>query len=171
MSIIENNQTVSPAATQSKVEQKKGRVLEAKQPKVVAPALQPVGADEKVTRSTTFIQPKVVMDTFSFRLVEKGPRYVKSVEFDFSDCTDEDMINLALQSVRIDLQAQLRALKEGALNPELFKKCNVKLDIINKSRDAIDPNVAAARRLMTALGCTYDDAIAIVERELAKRAK
>lgn len=175
MTLIENRD-----ATQPQVEPNRGEATEkpkAKQSRVLQPKvepkaqLQPIGDDDTATRKTEFVQPKVVDDTFTFRLVEKGPRYTKTVRFDFTQCTDEEILNLALKSARIDLQSKLRAMKDQALNPDVLKTCNVKLDLLESTRDPVDPMVAAARRLMAALGCTIEEANAIVERERAKRTK
>jgi hypothetical protein len=159
-------ETQQPVANVAK---KQGRVL---QPKAeTPPALQPLGPDDRATRSTTFVKPKVVRDTFTFRFVDKGPRFQREVEFDFSDCSDEEIVTMALQSARIDLQSKLRALGEKNVNATTFAKCNVKLDLLEKSREAVDPKIAAVRRLMVALPCSFDEALAIVEKEMAKRAK
>lgn len=176
MTLIENRD-----ATQPQVEPNRGEATEkpkAKQSRVLQPkaaekpaTLVALGDDDTATRKTEFVQPKVVDDTFTFRLVEKGPRYTKTVRFDFTQCTDEEILTLALKSARIDLQSKLRAMKDQALNPDVLKTCNVKLDLLESTRDPVDPMVAAARRLMAALGCTIEEANAIVERERAKRTK
>jgi hypothetical protein len=169
MTNIENNQTVSPTNAPVKVEAPKAkRILEPKQPKVAEETLQPIGEGEKATRATQ-INGDVATDTYSFRLVDKGPRYNRTTEFDFSGCTKEDLLNLALQSVRIDWQSQIRGAGATALLKSHFVKCNVKLDILQKQREAADPMVAAVRRLMTILNCTNDEAVAIITKEQAKR--
>lgn len=172
MTLTENRDDTQPKVEQAQVEKPAKRQPKVLQPKAEAkPTLQPLGDDDTATRKTEFVQPKVVDDTFTFRLVEKGPRYTKTVRFDFTQCTDEEILNLALKSARIDLQSKLRAMKDQALNPEVLKTCNVKLDLLESTRDPVDPMVAAARRLMAALGCTIEEANAIVERERAKRTK
>lgn len=172
MTNIENNQTVSAPITNAKVEtpKKAPRVLPDKSQPKVEEMLQPIGEGEKATRATDIVG-KIATDTFSFRLVDKGPRYNRTTKFDFSGCTEEDLLNLALQSVRIDWQAQIRSAGADALKRDKFNTCDVKLDVINKSRDPGDPMVAAARRLITVLGCTHDEAVAIIQREQAKRGK
>lgn len=178
MTLVENNQTAQPQV-ETKSEQpqvakpntkKPGRVLQPKSDEVAL--LQPLAEGETMNRSTEYVKPKVARDTFAFRLVDKGPRYVKTVDFDFNGCSEEEILNLALKSARIDLQSKLRALGEKSRNPELYKTCNVKLDLLTTgTREPVDPQVAAVRRLMTALDCSEAEAQAIVDRELAKRAK
>ena len=169
MTIVDNNQTQPQVETRQEQPQvakaaKKPapRVL---QPKVSeANLLQPLAEGETMNRATEYVKPKVARDTFAFRLVDKGPRYVKTVDFDFNGCSEEEILNLALKSARIDLQSKLRALGEKSRNPELYKTCNVKLDLLTTgTRAPVDPQVAAVHRLMAHLECTEEEALAVVE--------
>lgn len=156
-----------PAATpaQSKAEKpakaQPKRVLEAKVE--AQPKLQPLGEDDVASKSTEFLGNQKVRDTFSFAFSKGGPRYVKTVDFDFSDCTPEELLNLALKSARIDWQAKLRAAGEKSLDVQAFTKCNVKLDILSAERAVVDPKVRAVRGLMAELEINEAEAIAILE--------
>lgn len=176
MTLVENRATTQPASpaspsvetdkAQPKVEPKAKKVLQPKQPQVAA--LQPVGDDEEVKRSTT-ITGKRAEDTFSFRLSAKGPRYQKTVTFDFSDCTPEDILNMALRSARIDLQKLIRDLGPKGLEEATYRQVNVKHDLLGRQRSTQDPKIAEVRGLMQDLGA--EEVLRILNEARAKKTK
>lgn len=170
MTLVENQTQVQPQVEQTTKQPKAEkpaakpaakRVLEAK---AAEPAkLAPLGEDDVASKSTEFLGNQKVRDTFSFAFTKGGPRYVKTVEFDFADCTPEELLNLALKSARIDWQSKLRAAGEKALELTAFVKCNVKLDILSAERAIADPKVRAVRGLMAELDISEAEATAIIE--------
>ncbi len=75
--------------------------------------LQPIGADEQATLKTS-ISGKVAHVTFSVKPNgEKGtPRYNLTQIFDYGECTDEEILGLAVRSSRIDVQSMWRSAKD-----------------------------------------------------------
>lgn len=168
MTLIENQAQTQPQVEPNQ-KQPKAEAAAKRQPKVLQAKdepkarLQPLGEDEVASKSTEFLGNQKVRDTFSFAFSKGGPRYVKTVDFDFSDCTPEELLNLALKSARIDWQAKLRAAGEKALDLQAFTKCNVKLDILSAERAVVDPKVRAVRGLMAELDISEAEATAIIE--------
>lgn len=184
MTLVENQNTTQPNVAQQQVETKaaaqpaakattekgKGRVLQAKPAKV-----QPIAAiadGEPAKRELTIDEgKKTATATYSFKLSENDTqRYQKTTVFDFSGCTTSELIELAVATVRITTQRNLRALGKGALDPSAFSHINVKRDIVDatQKRESVDDITKAVRALMAATNMSHEAALALVEGE-AKR--
>lgn len=74
---------------------------------------------------------------------EKSPRFAIATQFDFSACSNEEIISLAMKAVVIEVQRQWRdmANTKGSqvttVNP--FKTVNVKTAIIDATRRTASP--------------------------------
>lgn len=103
--------------------------------------------DETFTASTT-VNGKTVDATWSVRANENGPRYAVTSKFDFSGCSQAEILELAMRSVVIDVQRQWRILAASkgstarTVNP--FKAVNVKTAIVDAPRKSAPANVKAA---------------------------
>lgn len=130
---------------------------------------QPLGADESAKTEMTVISDNIVKADYTFRLDGKSKdRYPITTEFDFSNCSRQELLELATASVRITTQAKLRAMGDGALNPNVYQKVDVKSDILDTTRREVDPIQSAIRALVRATGMTEEKARAMVEKELKK---
>ncbi len=131
---------------------------------------QPLGADEPASTSIDVIGDKVVKATYTFRLDGKTKdRYSITTVFDYSNCTDAEILELATASVRITTQAKLRAMGDGALNHGVYEKVDVKSDILDTTKREIDPIQSAIRALVRATGMDEARARVMVEKELNRK--
>jgi hypothetical protein len=154
MTNIENAQT-APASNQNakpnnNQKAKAGKVLpdQSKQPKV-ANLRMPIPEGESAKRDfKTDADAKKVVSTFSFKLSDKATeRYQVVSQFDFSTCSMEEILELAAATVRIVVQSKLRAMGEGARNPNVYTNVNVKAEVVDTQRQAVDDFTKASRAL------------------------
>lgn len=133
---------------------------------------QPLGADETAKREMEVLDNSRVRSAYTFRKDENSKdRYPITTVFDFSNCSQAEILELATASVRITLQAKLRAMGDGALNPDVYAKVDVKSDILDTTRSQVDPMTSAIRALIRATGMPETEARALVEAQLAKQSK
>lgn len=89
------------------------------------------------------------------------------VIFDFSECSREEILGLALRECRIRVQRTWNTLAASdlatATRPGTFARVNVKADLINGQRRAADPMVKVVRDLAKALGVPEEEAQKIIE--------
>lgn len=102
-----------------------------------------------------------------FTLKENGKateQYVFNTTFDFSACTREDLLVLAMRSARIVFQRQLREKWHNALHNE-HTMVDVKTQIVDAERSQADNNARLIGLLMREKGWTRERAVAFVEAE------
>lgn len=130
---------------------KPGKVLpdQSKQPKVAAGNLRnPIAEGVPAKREFKHLDNQKLQSTFSFKLSDKSPdRYQVESVFDFSGCTQEEILELAAATVRIVVQSKLRAMGEGARNPNAYAKVDVKREVVETQRQAVDDYTKAVRQL------------------------
>jgi hypothetical protein len=153
-----------------------------KQPKVVkhtgkakvlnAPAKRVPIAEGETRKRLLEVVPntRTVRATYTFKVDAKSTdEYPVESVFDFSGCTDEEILILASSSVRITIQAKLRAMGDVATNIDTFANVDVKTDVLNSARLPVDETLKTIRQLARVTGITEAAARAIVERELNNR--
>lgn len=126
--------------------------------------LHKIGDAEVFSPKDEFLPGKKVKSTFSFRRSKEAPRYQKVCIFDFSGVTEEQLIDLALYSVKVKTQSLLRNLSpEAALQPETLSTVSVLKDLIQGTKLPHDPIEGAVKSLMRALSVTEDVARAMFQ--------
>ena len=163
--VVEQPQVVKPKAAKAN-----GKV------KSTSPAVKRIAIAEGETRKRILeVVPdtKIVRATYTFKIDNKSTDdYPVESMLDFSDCTDEEILILAAKSVRIDVQAKLRALGQSAIDDAtVMSVVNVKTDVLNSVRLPVDETLRTIRQLARGTGMSEAAARAIVESELAKRTK
>jgi hypothetical protein len=170
------NNSNAPKATKRVLpdtsKQPKGNTNQKAKPATI---LQPIADDAAATRSMVVdVAAKTVTTTFAFKLSEKDTkRYQKTTVFNFDGCSQEEILSLALPTVRIIIQRNLRALGEKALDAANYATVNVKRDIIDaqRQREVVDDKTRAVRALMTATNMSHEMALAIVEKSIKDNSK
>lgn len=121
--------------------------------------LQPLGEDDKVERKTT-VDGKVVHSPTTFKFSDKDTKtYYLDTSFDFSACTDEDILLMAMRTVRIRYQDKLRkAGPEKVLTGPQKRAVNVKTDIIDAVRQQGDEDSRLIGLLMKKKGMSREEA-------------
>lgn len=151
MTNIENAQVVESKSTTTKpqAEKKAPRVLQATQPKVANATLRtPIPNGESAKREFKPIDATKLQATYSFKLSDKdADRYQVESVFDFSNCSAQEIMELAASSVRITIQGKLRAMGQGALNTSAFANVDVKKECIDSARSSADDFTKASRAL------------------------
>jgi hypothetical protein len=147
------------------------KTMEAKPHSVAKKQLTILGEDEKATREMRVIDDRHVDATFTVRASEKSKqRYVIATRFDFSQCTQAEILQLAVAQCRIAAQARFRAMGEPErLEHDTWQKINVKSDIIDTQRLVVDGLTRSIRSLARETGLSEPEVRAMVERDLIKR--
>jgi hypothetical protein len=133
--------------------------------------LTPIGADEKVSKTVDVIGPDKVKAVYTFKTSERSSDvYRKETVFDFTGCSESDLLFLATATCRITVQRKLRELSEAEmLDPATFAVVNVKADIVDAKRQSADEMTKAIRALKRAVPSLTDEAARkIIEREAGK---
>ncbi len=132
--------------------------------------LQPLGADDKYEQRITITGDTVKAATsFKFQGAtgKDDPQYLIDTTYDFSGCSREELLQLAMRSARISFQALLRKGNKDAVLRKYYgpnKTIDVKSDIIDAERPQGDENARLIGGLARKLGISKDDA----EKLLAK---
>ena len=118
--------------------------------------------DEKAMKVDT--AKKTVSCTFTVkRSKDDTVQHVVETVFDYSMCSEEEILQLATAQCRISAQALLRKMPEAQMtNPNTFRKIDVKSIIIDTDRSPIDPDTRAIRSLAAATGMTLEEAEKVV---------
>ena len=102
--------------------------------------LQPMAVDEQATLKS-YIEDETVYVTFSVKPDgEKGtPRYNLSQSFDFANVTHDELVALAVRSLRIDVQATWRKAKDK-MDADVWqdRKWSVRA-MLDQTRQKADP--------------------------------
>jgi len=123
--------------------------------------------DASFSNSLEFLSGKKVKSTFSFRQNATSPRYAKEVTYDFSGLNERQLLELAVRTVQIKVQAMLRALDPAVmLDATVLTEVDVLRDVINSEKKTADPDTKAIRSLMAATNCSEE-----VAREMMNAAK
>lgn len=108
-------------------------------------------ADENA--DMVYLGGKKVRSRFKWRPSSNGPEFTKESTFDFSGCTEEQVLFLAMYGAKVKVQAILRNLANanpsGKVDPRLYDNVNVLQDIVNAVSAKADPvasAIAALRR-------------------------
>jgi hypothetical protein len=119
-----------------------------------APQKASVDAASAAETAMTVVSKRKVEATYKWRPFENGPVASKTSVFDFTNCTEEQIMLLAMYGAKVKIQAALRDLANADPNRQIptdtFKTVDVLNDVINTSRKAVDPKaraIAALRRL------------------------
>lgn len=125
--------------------------------------LRMIPGGEKFTSSDLQTEnPNIWVSKFSVRRSKDGPRYEKTVEWDFTNCTREDLIRMAFYDLRVWVQGNLRNAGDAMVdNPSLWAKVDVKADRINAARQPVDPEMRFIRSA-AAMGISEAEARAIL---------
>lgn len=127
--------------------------------------LRAIAADETFSAETTVRDQNTVFTKYAVRRSDKSPRYEKETVFDFSGCSREDLMVLAMYGCKVKIQSNLRSLSEEEfLKSTNYAKVDVFLEIVNAERRQTDPITNAIRALMKAAGIDEKTARAIVEQ-------
>lgn len=123
----------------------------------MAKTLTQIGETEAFSNQVTFLGNKKVKSTFSFRQNATSPRYAKEVTYDFSGLDEKQLLELALKTVQIKVQAMLRALDPAVmLDASILNEIDVLKDVINSEKRQSDPDSKAIKSLMAATGCSME---------------
>jgi len=114
---------------------------------------------------------KKVNATFTFAASKGATEYPVESVFDFSSCTQAEILILAASSVRITIQAKLRALGDKALDPTTYAIVDVKSEVVETQRTQVDETVKTIRQLAKATGMTEAAARAHLNDLIAKNVK
>ena len=134
--------------------------------------LRKLDADEKLPRSMEFLGKGQMRVIGTVRFNEKDPnRYLVNSVYDFSKCSDAEILELASSSVRITMQGRIRAMGESVLKTKPFVTVDVKSEVVDAAKNTVDDQTKAIRSLARALDITETDAAKILERERANKAK
>lgn len=146
------------------------------QPKVETKrVLKPVAPQPKVEQPKAAklleVKGKKVRATFTVKANEEATNDVAcDVTFDFSQCSEEDVLKLATASVRISYQAQLRRMGDAEMQrvAKTTQVVDVQRDILNAARQSVDETTKAVRALARASGMSEQDARKHIERLMKK---
>lgn len=109
---------------------------------------------------------KIMKARYNVRKSQGGQKYTKVTEFDFSDCSMEDIMHLAMYDVRVKAQAKMRDMTEELMaDPKTFAKCNVKNDLLNSTRIKMTEEEKFVRQAMK-LGITREMATELLHKNL-----
>lgn len=114
---------------------------------------QPAKPEGGESSDMVYLGSKKVRNRFNWRPSSEGPKYTKESVFDFSGCTEEQVLFLAMYGATVKIQAQLRTAANSSPNlkvdPKLFDEVNVLNDIILSTAKA-DPTAVAIHALRKA---------------------
>lgn len=129
-----------------------------------------LSGDEKMPRSMEYLGENRIRVTGTVRFDEKSPdRYMMNSVFDFSNCSEAEILELASASVRITIQGRIRAMREGAVKDRAFACVDVKTEVVDAQKSTADEVTKAVRSLSRALSISESEARKLLEREAAKR--
>ena len=129
-----------------------------------------LSGDEKMPRSMEYLGENRIRVTGTVRFDEKSPdRYMMNSVFDFSNCSEAEILELAAASVRITIQGRIRAMREGAVTSRAFANVDVKSEVVDAQKSSADELTKAVRSLSRALTISESEARKLLEREAAKR--
>lgn len=130
--------------------------------------LKQIGENEEFSPKIEHLGKRTVRCVFSFRKNAQSPRYEKAVTFSFVDCTEQEIMELALATVRIKAQGMIRQLPpDQMLSVDALGEINVKRDMLEAPSKTSDPLSSAVRSMMK-LGLSEEDARAAVETARVK---
>jgi hypothetical protein len=130
---------------------------------VTMTTLSQISDAEVFSPKDEFLGERKVKCTFSFRRSKDAPRYKKECLIDFTGVSEQQLMDLALYSVKVKVQSLLRQLSpEVAINSETLSTVNVLRDLIEGgTKVPADPIEGAVKSLMRALSVTEDVARAM----------
>ena len=129
-----------------------------------------LSGDEKMPRSMEYLGENRIRVTGTVRFDEKSnDRYRMNSVFDFSNCSEAEILELASASVRITIQGRIRAMREGAVTSRAFGNVDVKSEVVDAQKSSADELTKAVRSLSRALSISESEARKLLEREAAKR--
>lgn len=121
-----------------------------------APAIQshPVTQAGETAPDVVVLPNKKVRARFKWRPYEGGTQYTTETVFDYSRCTEEQILLLAQDSATIKLQAMLRRAAAGSptqtVDTKAFAQVDVLADIVSARSVKADPVAAAILALRKA---------------------
>lgn len=116
--------------------------------------LTQIPEDASFSNSIEFVGNKKIKSTFSFRRNAESPRYAKEIVYDFSGLNENQVLELAVRTIQIKVQAMLRALDPTTmLDASILNEIDVLNDVVNSEKKSADPDTKAIRSLMAATGC------------------
>jgi hypothetical protein len=138
-----------PVETKAKPQPKVLADKSAKPAKVVAKnQRQPMAADAVANRDIKFEGDKKATIGYTFKLSDKDDaRYQVTTELDFSGVSKEQLMELAISSIRIMLQRNLRDMGLAALQQDVYTKVDVAKELLSKQRMSVDNFTKASRAL------------------------
>jgi hypothetical protein len=144
MSNVENA-TVAPKSNEKPAKAATPRVLQPKPNKSAQRV--PLAEDATATRTTTHNGSKSKIEyTFKLKDGDKD-RYQVATTLDWTGVTEEQLKDLAIATIRIALQRNLRAMGLKALDQSVYAEVNVLKDIIETQREVADNVTKASRAL------------------------
>lgn len=164
-----NTKTEKTATSTSKTNaQSKAATKRILQP-TAAPTV-PVAEKQQVQKYMKLVAPKVVESRYTVKENEDATDELAVVtRFDYTNCTEEDILNLATSSVRITIQGRIRKMTAEArkLYAATPQTVDVKAEIVAAARQQRDPMDRMVADLARAKGWTEARARPVVERMLA----
>lgn len=134
--------------------------------------LSPITEGDKLPRSMEYLGNKKMRVFGSVRFNEKSnERYRLNSVYDFSKCTEAEILELASANVRITIQGRVRTMGESSLKTKPFANVDVKSEVVETQKTAVDDVTKATRSFARLLGIPEADARKMVEAELAKKSK
>jgi hypothetical protein len=105
--------------------------------------IRKLGKEDAASTKLT-IAGKKVTATYTCRKDKDSPdRYAVESTLDFSNCSQDEILEMASRTVVIDLQRQWRTLAKSnlanATKPGTFGTIDVKRDVVEATRKAADP--------------------------------
>jgi len=129
---------------------------------------EPIAPDTKATRSFAVTRPNVVNAVFTFKLHDGATeRYNMESEFDFNNCSNDEILFLAASSVRITIQGKLRQMGDAALDVGTFAHVDVKSDVVDSTRSPMSDDVRSIRAIARVAKCSEEKAREIMAGLLA----
>jgi hypothetical protein len=122
---------------------------------------------------TQYLGGKKVRRRFKWRPYQNAPEQTKDAIFDFSRCTEEQVIILAMYGATVKAQALLRTAANSApslkVDPNYLKEIDVLRDIVSAASVKQDP-IAAAILALRKAGAS-EEVIKAAAENLAKAKK
>jgi hypothetical protein len=100
---------------------------------------QPIPDGEPASTEFRLIDDRRAEVKYTFRLnKDSKERYSITTVLDYSDCSVAEILEFASRTNVITLQRNLRGMGTGALKADVYQKVNVKVDLVEAQRSAMD---------------------------------
>lgn len=134
------------------------KMSQSKKPVASVARRQPIGEGNDFTRRFEVLDDNRVKASYTFKLDENSKqKYGVTTILDYSKCSKAEILIDASRSHVITLQRELRAMREGALNADVYMNVDVKVDILDAGRATVDPETRGLHAFMKSAGVTDID--------------